>query len=180
MKLATEKSLQKKIRRLILLFMTGLVVSGLTAFPLQAELSLLVRLEPYVFSEVQGWLEQVYEGLRLTNARFPFLAYGTDWLAFAHLVIAVAFIGPLRDPVRNIWVIEFGLIACGLVLPMALLAGPLRQIPLFWQLLDCSFGAIGFLPLWLCHRKIRQLQLVRYRERERILRQVRRASPILA
>ena len=57
-------------------------------------------------------------------------------LVHDHLVIAVAFIGPWRDPVRNIWVIEFGLIACVMVLPLALIAGPLRGIPLAWRLLD--------------------------------------------
>ena len=59
-----------------------------------------------------AWLNRVHEGLAVNNRAYPFLAYGTDWLAFAHLVIAVAFIGPWRDPVRNRWVIEFGLIAC--------------------------------------------------------------------
>ncbi|SCF41963.1 hypothetical protein [Micromonospora mirobrigensis] len=34
------------------------------------------------------------------------MLYGTDWLAFAHLVLAVAFWGPLRDPVRNVWVVQ--------------------------------------------------------------------------
>ena len=32
------------------------------------------------------------------------------WLAFAHIVIAIAFVGPPRDPVRNVWVIELALI----------------------------------------------------------------------
>jgi hypothetical protein len=59
--------------------------------------------------------------------------YGTDWLAFAHLVIAVAFWGPLRDPVRNIWVIEWGMIACVGIVPLALFAGPVRDIPLWWS-----------------------------------------------
>jgi hypothetical protein len=35
-------------------------------------------------------------------------------------VIAIAFIGPWRDTVKNIWVIEFGMIACVLVVPFAL------------------------------------------------------------
>jgi len=86
------------------------------------------------------------------------MAYGTDWLAFAHLVIAVAFWGPLKDPVRNIWVIEFGMIACVLVIPLALIAGPIRGIPFFWQLVDCSFGVFGIIPLWLCRRDILRLE----------------------
>ena len=34
----------------------------------------------------------------------------TDSLAFAHPLLAIAFIGPLRDSVRNRWVLVFGMI----------------------------------------------------------------------
>jgi hypothetical protein len=94
------------------------------------------------------------------NQRYPFLAYGYDWLAFAHLVIAVAFVGPLKDPVRNIWIIEFGMIACLMIFPLALIAGWVRQIPFYWQLIDCSFGVIGLLPLKICYNKIKQLEKI--------------------
>jgi hypothetical protein len=104
------------------------------------------------------WIDRVNEGLSATNARYPFLAYGTDWLAFAHLVIAVAFIGPFIDPVRNKWVIRFGLIACAGVAPLALIAGPIRGIPLGWRLIDCSFGVIGSIPLLICRRSILALE----------------------
>ena len=60
----------------------------------------------------------------------PFLGYGTDWLAFGHFVIAIVFIGPLRDPVKTVWVVEFGMIACVLVVPFALVMGGVRGIPL--------------------------------------------------
>ena len=86
------------------------------------------------------------------------MAYGTDWLAFAHLVIAVAFLGPLRDPVRNQWVLVFGVIACLGVLPLALIAGPIRGIPVYWRLIDCSFGLIGAIPLLICLRYVRQME----------------------
>jgi hypothetical protein len=82
--------------------------------------------------------------------------YGTDWLAFGHLMIAIAFIGPLRDPVRNIWVVEFGMIACVLVIPAALICGFVRGIPFFWRLIDCSFGVFGIVPLYLAWRLIRR------------------------
>jgi hypothetical protein len=103
------------------------------------------------------WISTVHRGLTETNAKYPFIFYGTDWLAFGHLVIAVAFWGPLRDPVRNIWVIEFGMIACVLVIPTALIFGPLRGIPLFWQAIDCSFGVVGIIPLWLARQGVRRL-----------------------
>ena len=76
-----------------------------------------------------GWIERVRRGLDSADADYPFLLYGTDWLAFAHLVIAVAFYGVVRDPVRNVWVVEFGMIACAGVIPLALICGPVAGSP---------------------------------------------------
>lgn len=159
---------QKHLRRIriaLSVFIVGLVVSGLTAFPLETELHWLVvslRAGPlYVPAQsmhLLPWLTRVSDALTTTNAQFPFLAYGTDWLAFAHLVIAIAFIGPLLDPVRNKWVITFGLIACAGVLPLALIAGPIRGIPLGWRFIDCSFGLFGAIPLAICRRSIRAIE----------------------
>jgi hypothetical protein len=104
------------------------------------------------------WIERVYVALSTTSAVYPFLAYGTDWLAFAHLVIAAAFIGPYIDPVRNKWAITFGLVACAGVIPLALIAGSMRGIPLPWRLIDCSFGVLGSVPLLICKRSILALE----------------------
>ena len=98
------------------------------------------------------------DGLRDSYTRHPWLAYGTDWLAFAHIVIAIFFIGPLIDPVRNIWVVQAGLIACALVIPLALICGPIREIPFGWRLIDCSFGIVGAIPLYYCLRLARGLE----------------------
>ena len=154
---------EKIIRRWIIFFIVALALSGLTAFALETELNGLLALWPGgKEGEPEGslyrWVRKVYEALHETNSRYPFLAYGYDWLAFAHLVIAVAFIGPLRDPVRNKWIIEFGMIACILVFPLAFIAGTVRGIPLLWRLIDCSFGVIGLIPLAICYRKIRILE----------------------
>ncbi|HEV3224754.1 MAG TPA: hypothetical protein VGZ90_17865 [Puia sp.] len=92
------------------------------------------------------------------NKEYPFLAYGYDWLALAHLVIAVAFFGVLKDPVRNKWIIQFGRISCCMIFPLAFIAGYVRGIPFYWQLIDCSFGVIGLIPLTICYRKIEQLE----------------------
>ena len=75
-------------------------------------------------------------------------------VAVKYYGIAIAFIGPFRDPVRSVWVIEFGMIACVLVIPFALGMGSIRGIPLGWRLIDCSFGVFGILPLWYCRRLI--------------------------
>ena len=155
----------RRIRFWLAIFVTGLVLSGITAFPLQSELGRLVTLlhtswlRPIAEStRLLPWIERVNEGLSATNGRYPFLAYGTDWLAFAHLVIAVAFIGPCVDPVRNKWVITFGLIACAGVIPLALIAGYIRGIPLPWRLIDCSFGILGSVPLLICRWSIIALE----------------------
>ena len=128
----------------------GLVVSGATAIPLVTEADLMHRVvNKYEFfgPEVREWVQTVYAGILDSNARYPFLFYGTDWLAFGHFVIAIAFIGPMRDPVRNRWVIDFGIIACLLIIPYALVFGGIRGIPVWWRLIDCSFGVFGLIPL---------------------------------
>ena len=153
--------LSKRIRLLLLLFVIGLIISGTTAIPLETELKLLAQISGVDASvESTGfvhWVLRVRDALMETNVRYPFIAYGTDWLAFAHFVIAIAFIGPLRDPVKNVWVVEFGMIACVLVVPFALVMGSVREIPLGWRLIDCSFGIFGIIPLWFCRRLIKRL-----------------------
>jgi hypothetical protein len=143
----------RRIRLLLGLFIAALIASGLTAFPLLWETRILATWfgegtrTASLFPALAEWLSRVHAGLEATYRDYPFLAYGTDWLAFAHIVIAVAFWGPIKDPVRNIWVIEFGMIACMLVIPLALICGPIRGIPIYWQLIDCSFGVFGLIPL---------------------------------
>lgn len=160
------QKIQKRIPALILFFMASLILSGITAFPLNYEVSLLNGFMGtssafnFYFPGFSRWVTTVYNGITYTAEHYPYLFYGTDWLAFSHIVIAVAFIGPLRDPVRNKWVIDFGIIACIMVIPLALICGSLRGIPFFWQCIDCSFGTIGIIPLLLIKKYIRQLETV--------------------
>ena len=139
----------------------ALVASGVTAFPLEMEMRIasdVLHWLGFAPPQLTEWIDRVRDALIATNDAYPFLAYGTDWLAFAHLVIAVAFIGPLRDPVRNIWIVQFGMIACIGVIPLALIAGAIRGIPVGWQLIDMSFGVIGIIPLIIVYRLIRRLE----------------------
>jgi hypothetical protein len=154
-----------RIRIWLVLFIVGLVLSGLTAFPLERETAVLdhifhVAPAPPAGGEapLQAWLRRVHEGIVVTNRNYPFMAYGTDWLAFAHLVLAIAFLGPLRDPVRNKWVLILGVVACAGVLPLAFIAGPIRGIPLYWRCIDSCFGIFGVIPLLLCLRDVRALE----------------------
>ncbi|MFJ9845455.1 hypothetical protein ACIRYZ_34445 [Kitasatospora sp. NPDC101155] len=155
----------RRARRWLRFFVVCLVLSGLTAFPLETETRWLVDFAsgpaaPLTdhFPAALAWFERVHRGITETDERYPFLAYGTDWLAFAHLVIAAAFWGPLKDPVRNIWVIRWSALACGAVIPLALICGPLRGIPVAWQFIDMSFGIFGVIPLLIVLRSLRPLE----------------------
>ena len=151
------KNETKAIRRLLAFFMFALAISGITAIPLEWELSILQRFfDPG--TNIGGWIDHVYAGIKATEQRFPFLFYGYDWLAFAHFVLALVFIGPYNDPVRNKWVIEFGIYACLLIIPFALVAGHFRGIPFGWRFIDCMFGVIGIVPLLICYRKTLALE----------------------
>src|SRR5215472_17545059 len=158
-KMMERLRLIRRIRVWLSMVIAALVVRGVTAFPLQTELGWVVRHADRLPSRgLVAWLHRVHDGLAATNRAYPFLAYGTDWLAFAHLVLAVLFVGPWRDPVRNKWVIQFGLMACGGVLLLALIAGPVRGIPFYWRMIDGSFGVFGAVPLVLSLRDVRRLE----------------------
>lgn len=156
----TRQQRVRRIRLWLAIVIAGLLVSGLTAFPLEIETRYLVRAVHPVAGQLPGlagWLTRVHQGLAETGRRYPFIAYGTDWLAFAHLVLAVAFWGPVRDPVRNVWVVQLGIIACAGVIALALICGPIRGIPFGWTCVDMSFGIVGVVPLLLAYRHIRVL-----------------------
>jgi hypothetical protein len=163
------QKLEKRIRAVLILFVVALLLSGLTAFPLQWELTILNRFAgpqssiSNIWPSLSEWINRVHVGLQQTYDKYPFIAYGTDWLAFAHIVIAVAFWGPLKDPVRNLWVVEFGMIACVLVIPLAMICGPIRGIPFYWRLFDCALGVFGIMPLWLARRDILRLAALQTR-----------------
>ena len=154
----SETALKKRIRILLVLFMIAMVVNGLTASPAETELTWLLNHPALVPGFMKEFLENILLGLQQTNSLYPQLAYGYDWLAFAHVIIAIAFIGPYRDPVKNIWIIEWGMISCILVPILAFIAAPIRQIPWYWTLLDCSFGVLGIIPLYFARKWTRRLE----------------------
>jgi hypothetical protein len=155
-----EYKIRRSIRRWLLFFISALILSGITAFALETELAWLNHLLRNSHGPVSFWIDKVYSALKQTNQQYPFLAYGYDWLAFAHLVIAVAFLGVLNDPVRNKWIVQFSRIACCMIFPLALIAGHIRGIPFYWQLIDCSFGMVGLIPLSYCYHEIEELEVI--------------------
>ena len=150
---------RRRARILLGVFTVCLVASGLTAIPVEWELGVLARVlglpdgaRPQDGADLAPWIARVREGVRETHARYPFMAYGFDWLAFAHVVLGILFVGAIADPARNLWVITFGMIACVLVIPWAFLFSAVRGIPFYWTLIDCSFGVLGIIPLWYARR----------------------------
>lgn len=156
----------KITRNWLRFFIFSVFISGITAIPVERELTYIIAHFPFE-GTIKGFLEQVLIGIRHTSEDYPFLFYGYDWLAFAHIVLAILFIGPLRDPVKNKWVIQFGVIACILIIPFALVMGGFRDMPFWWRLVDCSFGVIGLIPLIICLRNIKKLELEEKAESEK-------------
>jgi hypothetical protein len=154
-----------RIRAWTIFFIVGLVLSGLTAIPIATEVAFGARLLGDDFSAggrvptgVSAWLRTVARAVETTSEGQPLMFYGTDWLAFGHIAIAIAFVGALRDPIRNRWLYRFGMIACALVPVWAMVFGHLRGIPMWWRLIDSAFGIVGFVPMWICDRLVSRLE----------------------
>jgi hypothetical protein len=140
----------------------GLFMSGLTVWPAVPELKMAVRMvwgdgEPT--GVLHGFILQAIEGIESVEENYPFMLYAHDWLAFAHIVLAILFAGAIRDPVRNIWIVQCGLIMCALVPVLAGICIPIRGLPLVWFWVDFSFAPAAALPLWIAPRDIRRAEV---------------------
>jgi hypothetical protein len=154
-----QPKLLKKIRYLVVFFMVMLALSGITAFPVYSELHWLKQtgfMDGPSF--ISTWLTEVYNSIADAQQRYPFLFYGYDWLAFAHLIIAALFYGVYKNPVRNKFIISWGMFCCVAIIPLAFICGPIRGIPIQHILIDCSFGVIGIIPLYMVKRYIGQFE----------------------
>ena len=145
----------KQIRRMVMLFIILLVLSGVTAFPLVTEMKFIMAHLDAFPSFFHPWMTRIYESVMSTP---DVVLYGTDWLAFAHIIISLFFVGVYLDPVRNKFIIDIGIVACFAIFPLAFICGPIRGIPFYHQLIDCSFGALGMIPLFYVKRKINSLE----------------------
>ena len=120
----------RRVRRWTVFFVVGLALSGATALPIPTQLELGVRVlgedlraGGLVPDAMAAWLQTLRDGIRATEAEAPFMFYGTDWLAFGHFAIALAFVGALRDPLRNRWLFQYGMWICAAVPVWALVCG---------------------------------------------------------
>jgi hypothetical protein len=143
------------IRRVVMVFMVLLILSGVSAFPLVTEVDFMITHMHWFPEFFHSWIRTVYDSVHQTPS---IVLYGTDWLAFAHLIIALFFVGVYRDPVRNQFIIQVGIVACLAVFPLALICGPQRNIPFFHQMIDCCFGLLGLIPLLYISKKIKLIE----------------------
>lgn len=150
--------IKKSIRTWTWFFMVTLALSGITASPVEWELEMFEPIVPYLPNIGQQWFFTVKQAIKGISLEYGFAMYAFDWLAFAHIIIAIFMYGLIIDPVRNQWLIKAAIIACLLVFPLAFLMGSYRGIPIWWQLIDCSFGAIGLIPLLVVQKKIKKLE----------------------
>lgn len=139
----------------------GLLVSGITIWPGVPELKLAVRVvwgDGAPTGVLHAFILRAIEGLESVQANYPFMLYAHDWLAFAHIVLAILFAGAIRDPVKNVWIVECGLIMCLLVLVLAGICIPIRGLPLRWFWIDSAFAPAAGIPLWIALRDIRRAE----------------------
>ncbi len=144
----------KTIRTHLLIFISLLVLSGITAFPLKTEMLFLYNYHSLFPDFMDTWISKVYISIMETP---NLVLYGTDWLAFAHIVIALFFIPVYQQPQLYKANLKVGLWACVLIFPLAFICGPIRGIPFFHQLIDCSFGLLGGIYLYFILQKINKL-----------------------
>jgi hypothetical protein len=148
----------------LFLFSIALIASGATAIfareglrflsPLFTQGSALWTLWP----SMSAWLSMVFQAIEETYDKYPFLAYGYDWLAFGHFIISIPFLMAIRDPIRHSWVITYGISACLAVLPFAIVFGAIRDIPLFWRGVDTLFGIGGLIVLLILRKQLKALE----------------------
>ena len=130
----------------------GLFVSGVTVWPAISELNFALSILPE--SGLKSFVLQVKEGLQSVNETHPYLMYGYDWLAFAHICLSILFLGAIKDPVRNKWIVQCGLIMCALIPVLSLICIPLRGIPFYWFIFDFLFAPGAAIPLVIALRDI--------------------------
>lgn len=143
----------RRAKTLLLVVAFGLLVNGLAVFWLPWQTRAAVSWLP-PGSALHAWLVECRDAVADVEQRHPKLFYGLDWLGYAHVILAILFLGAARDPARNEWVIRWGLLACGLVVVHALIFVPIRGLPWWWILVDSSFGVLAAIPLGMALRDV--------------------------
>jgi hypothetical protein len=155
-----EKQLRSRIKAAIIITIIGLLLNGISALPLRTELDVLLSQPEHLPKFLLDWWTYVRQGVYETSDKYNFMRYGFDWLSFAHLMIAIAFIGPLRNPIKNQWVVKWGMIVAASSIVMAFGWERMRDIPVWWSFIDAGISYVAFVVLWFCNRWIEKLKVI--------------------
>jgi hypothetical protein len=137
----------------------GLFLSGVTVWPAVPELKAAEHIawgDDQPTGVIGSFVSEAVEGLEQTGTDYSFMLYAHDWLAFAHIMLAIMFAGATRDPVRNKWIVQSGLVMCLLIPVLAGVCIPIRGLPWPWFFIDAAFGVIAGVLLGIAYRDIRR------------------------
>ncbi|MBI5360025.1 MAG: hypothetical protein HZA48_05525 [Planctomycetes bacterium] len=154
-----------RIRVILIIFIVLFFLSGMTVFPVEWEVKTVINTvwgdaPPGVgfLSPMHKKLIEIRDSFPVIRDKYEFGIYGLDWLGFAFITMSILFIGVLRDPVKNKWVIQFALLCCPLSIIFAAVFAPMRGMPWQWVLIDSSFGVFGAMPLIIILRDIKKIE----------------------
>ncbi len=172
-----------RIRLCLALLMAGLLFSSLPGFfPLNGTkwiLGLLARTSHFGDgTPLFTWFLGTRQALMATSLTARFLFYATNRDGLSRILFALLFLGPYRDPVRNRWVINFGLLSCAALVLFAFVAGEIQGMPFLWRCADAAFALLCALPLLLCKHYIHLFEHITVstrRQRSERIRRLRRA-----
>jgi len=154
----------KHIRFWLILFFLGILFGLHTVVFVEAETAFFAKHLGHgttmeaTLPVVSDWIEQLYTSVSETYTKYPAMAYCMDWLSYACIVFAIFIIGAIKNPVKNIWIIQVYMIACFLAFLLPFIIGPMRHIPVFWRFLDSSFGLAGLVILLIAYQLTKKLQ----------------------
>lgn len=159
-----KQKILKRVQLWLLLFVLGLGVSLQMVWLVVPEIQWLNgtfgagTAWSDAYPMLGDWLAVLETSILETYRTYPVIVYCMDYLVFAHIVLIIALLGAVRDPVKNVWVIQFGMIGCGLMIPFTFGMGYLRGIPWFWLCLDSMFVWLGFIVLMMAYRGIKKFR----------------------
>ena len=149
-----------RIRMVLTLAISCLILGSLATFAAPHSIAVVLAvfrrfdLATPATSHALMWLRHIQLQLGRDSHRHPMLHYGADLFAFVELAFALVLISPLRNPVRNQWVIQSGILACCCLIPFALILGPWHGLPMAWRIVSCVVALCGIAPLMLCRHYI--------------------------
>jgi hypothetical protein len=161
-----QKKVLRKIRVYLVIFFLGILFSLHTVMFVEVETAFFVKhfgqgtLTAEKLPFFSEWIENLHLSISETYKTYPVMAYCMDWLTYACVVFAMFIIGPIKDPIKNIWVIQVYMLGCILGMLLPFIVGPMREIPIFWRFLDGSFGLMGFIILLIPYRLIKKLETI--------------------